>query len=179
MTFLFCGACLCGSRGGGRFVCLALFGGFPVRSLRSVRWGFSMSFSSFASSLPVLGAVSPASPVAARAAGVAFLSGLAARAVASSPRAVAASVPRSSWSGCVEVVSVVRGADRVSVVCSDGRVRVCRVEYASRALGRPVSVDAVFARLSARVGESVRFLAAFGYSADSWFVACFSDDSVL
>jgi len=157
----------------------ALFGGFPVRSLRSVRLGFVMSFSSFASSLPVLGAVSPASPVAARAAGVAFLSGLAARAVASSPRAVAASVPRSSWSACVEVVSVVRGADRVSVVCSDGRVRVCRVEYASRALGRPVSVDAVFARLSARVGESVRFLAAFGYSADSWFVACFSDDSVL
>ncbi len=71
-AFPFCGACLCGSRGGGRFVCLALFGGFPVRSLRSVRWGFSMSFSFSASSLPVLGAVSPvpasASAVALRSA---------------------------------------------------------------------------------------------------------------
>ncbi len=149
-----------------------------------------MSFASFVSSLPVLGSVSSAavgSAASAAAASARFFAaggnagavGLARSASRPSARAVAASVPRSSWSGCVEVVSVVRGADRVSVACSDGRVRVCRVEYASRALGRPVSVDAVFARLSDRVGESVRFLAAFGYSADSWFVACFADDEVL
>ena len=115
----------------------------------------SAVFASFVSSLPVVGAVSSL----ARPAPVPF----------ASLRGV---VPRSSVSGVVSVVSVVRGADRVSVVCSDGRVRVCRVEYASRALGRPVSVDAVFSRLSSRVGSEVRFLAAFGYSADAWFVAC-------
>jgi len=122
------------------------------------------------SSLPSVGSVSSVTAV---------LAARAARALASSARAVAARVPRSSWSSCVEVLSVVRGADRVSVLCSDGRLRVCRVEYASRALGRPVSVDAVFSRLSARVGQPVRFLAAFGYSPDSWFVACFADDEVL
>jgi len=46
----------------------ALFGGFPVRSLRSVRLGFSMSFSFSASSLPVLGAVSPVASGAVRSA---------------------------------------------------------------------------------------------------------------
>lgn len=116
---------------------------------------FVVSLASFVSSLPVLGAVS--SVVRPVSAPFASLRGV---------------VPRSSVSGVVSVVSVVRGEDRVSVVCSDGRVRVCRVAYASRALGRPVSVDAVFARLSARVGSEVRFLAAFGYSADAWFVAC-------
>ena len=114
-----------------------------------------MSLASFVSSLPVLGAVSSV-----------------VRPVSAPFASLRGSVPRSSVSGVVSVVSVVRGEDRVSVVCSDGRVRVCRVAYASRALGRPVSVDAVFARLSARVGSEVRFLAAFGYSADAWFVAC-------
>jgi hypothetical protein len=110
----------------------------------------SFSFSSFASSLPALGPVaSVARP------------------------SLAASVPRGSLSAPVSVVAVsLTGSDAVSVVCSDGRVRVCRVSYASRALGRPVSRDAVFSRLAARVGGSpVRFVAAFGYSADSWFVA--------
>ena len=119
------------------------------------RLEFAVSFASYVSSLPVLGAVSSVD----RPVSVPFAS-------------IRGSVPRSSVSGVVSVVSVVRGEDRVSVVCSDGRVRVCRVAYASRALGRPVSVDAVFARLSARVGSEVRFLAAFGYSADAWFVAC-------
>ena len=130
---------------------------------------FVVSFSSFVSSLPVLGS---SSSLAAR---------LAASAARPSPRSVAASVPRARWSAAVSVVAVsVSGVDSVSVVCSDGRVRVCRPSFASRALGRSVSVDAVFARLSARVGgDPVRFLAAFGYSPDSWFVACFSDDSVL
>lgn len=112
-----------------------------------------MSFSSFVSALPVVGAVSSV--------------------VAPAPRPVSllASVPRARWSAPVSVVAVVvSGADAVSVSCSDGRVRVCRPSYASRALGRPVSVDAVFSRLSARVGSSVRFCAAFGYSPDSWFV---------
>jgi hypothetical protein len=115
--------------------------------LRSL--GFVMSFSSFVSSLPALG------PVAS----------------AARPSLVA-SVPRGSASAPVSVVAVsLSGVDAVSVVCSDGRVRVCRVSYASRALGRPVSRDAVFSRLAARVGGSpVRFVAAFGYSADSWFV---------
>ena len=114
-------------------------------------------FASFVSSLPVLGAVAPvlrpAAPVVA-------------------PRSSAlASVPRARWSAPVTVLSVVvSGADSVSVVCSDGRTRVCRPSYASRALGRPVPVDAVFSRLSARVGSSVRFCAAFGYSPDQWFV---------
>lgn len=161
------------------FPCRLCFGAGAVGFLCLRCLGFVMSFASFVSALPVVGAVAPASRAAAAASGVAFLSGLAARALASSARAVAARVPRSSWSSCVEVVSVVRGADRVSVLCSDGRVRVCRVEYASRALGRPVSVDAVFSRLSARVGSSVCFLAAFGYSPDSWFVACFASDEVL
>lgn len=115
--------------------------------------GFAMSFASFVSALPVVGAVSFAvAPVPA-------------------PSSLLASVPRARWSAPVSVVAVVRsGADSVSVSCSDGRLRVCRPSYASRALGRPVSVDAVFSRLSARVGSSVRFCAAFGYSPDSWFV---------
>ena len=108
-----------------------------------------MSLASFVSSLPVLGAVS----------------------AVSRPASALASVPRARWSAAVGVVAVVRsGEDSVSVVCSDGRTRVCRPSYASRALGRPVSPDAVFSRLSARVGSSVRFCAAFGYSPDQWFV---------
>jgi len=128
-----------------------------------------VSFSSFVSSLPVLGS---SSSLAAR---------LAASAARPSPRSVAASVPRARWSAAVSVVAVsVSGVDSVSVVCSDGRVRVCRPSFASRALGRSVSGDAVFARWYVRVGgDPVRFLAAFGYSPASWFVACFSDDSVL
>jgi len=112
-----------------------------------------VSFSSFVSSLPVLGS---SSPVAAPAA----------------PRpSLLSAVPRARWSAPVSVVAVsVSGVDSVSVVCSDGRVRVCRPSYASRALGRSVSVDLVFSRLSARVGSSVRFCAAFGYSPDTWFV---------
>ncbi len=124
-------------------------GACRVSFLRSL--GFVMSFlSSFVSSLPVLGAVAPAVRPS-----------------------LVASVPRGSLSAPVSVVAVaLSGADAVSVVCSDGRVRVCRVPYAVRALGRPVSRDAVFARLSSRVGGApVRFVAAFGYSADSWFVA--------
>jgi len=117
----------------------------------SVPLGFVMSFASFVSALPVVGAVSSA--------------------VAPRPVSLLASVPRARWSAPVSVVAVVRsGEDEVSVSCSDGRVRFCRPSYASRALGRPVSVDAVFSRLSARVGSSVRFCAAFGYSPDSWFV---------
>jgi hypothetical protein len=42
-----------------------------------------------------------------------------------------------------------------------------------------VSVAAVADRLATRIGQPVRFLAAFGYSADMWFVACFADDAVL
>lgn len=133
----------------------AALGAVLLAFLPRRRLEFAVSFASFVSSLPVLGAVS--SVVRPVSAPFASLRGV---------------VPRSSVSGVVSVVSVVRGEDRVSVVCSDGRVRVCRVAYASRALGRPVSVDAVFARLSARVGSEVRFLAAFGYSADAWFVAC-------
>jgi len=108
------------------------------------------SLSSWVSALPVLGSVAPAARPS-----------------------LVASVPRGSASAPVSVVAVaLSGSDAVSVVCSDGRVRVCRVPYAVRALGRPVSRDAVFARLSARVGGApVRFVAAFGYSADSWFVA--------
>lgn len=109
-----------------------------------------MSFASFVSSLPVLGAVSS---------------------VARSSSSVLSSVPRARWSAAVSVIAVHRsGEDAVSVVCSDGRVRVCRPSFAARALGRPVSADAVFSRLSARVGSSVRFCAAFGYSPDAWFV---------
>ncbi len=110
---------------------------------------------------------------------VALLSSRVARGLAAAPRSVADRVPGSSWSACVEIVAVVRAADRVSVVCSDGRVRVCRVEYAARALDRSVSVAAVADRLATRIGQPVRFLAAFGYSADMWFVACFADDAVL
>jgi hypothetical protein len=132
------------------FPCRLALGAVLVGFLCLRSLGFVMSFSSFVSSLPVLGAVAPAVRPS-----------------------LAASVPRGSLSAPVSVVAVaLSGADAVSVVCSDGRVRVCRVSYASRALGRPVSRDAVFARLAARVGGSpVRFVAAFGYSADSWFVA--------
>ena len=116
------------------------------------RLGFLMSsLASFVASLPLVGAASSvAAPVRSPA---------------------LAAVPRARWSAAVVVEAVFRsGADSVSVVCSDGLVRVCRPSYASRALGRPVSADAVFSRLSARVGSSVRFCAAFGYSPDQWFV---------
>jgi hypothetical protein len=140
-----------------------------------------MSFSSFVSSLPVFGPVSSLSsvPAAVRAAGPSDASVASASAalrarlapVSAAPVSLLASVPRARWSAAVSVVAVsVTGADAVSVVCSDGRVRVCRPSFAARALGRPVSVDAVVSRLSARVGSSVRFCAAFGYSPDTWFV---------
>jgi len=93
---------------------------------------------------------------------------------AARPRpSLVASVPRGSRSAPVSVLWVaLSGSDSVSVGCSDGRVRVCRVPYAVRALGRPVSREAVLARLSSRVGGApVCFVAAFGYSADTWFVA--------
>jgi len=139
-----------------------LVGCLPVRCRLALRsrassslWllEFVVSFASFVSSLPVLGSSSPlAAPAAPR-------------------PSLLASVPRARWSAPVSVVAVsVSGVDSVSVVCSDGRVRVCRPSFASRALGRSVSVDLVFSRLSARVGSSVRFCAAFGYSPDSWFV---------
>lgn len=118
----------------------------------------SSSFASFVAGLPVVGAVGSVS--------------LRARAV--SAARLLAGLPGSSCSAVVGVVSVVRGVDRVSVVCSDGRVRVCRVAFASKALGRPVSVDAVFARMSARVGQQVVFFAAGGWSPDQWFVGCVS-----
>lgn len=106
-------------------------------------------FASFVSSLPAVG---PVSSVAR-------------------PASALASVPRARWSAPVGIVAVVRsGADSVSVSCSDGRLRVCRPSYAARALGRAVSADLVFERLAARVGTSVRFCAAFGYSPDQWFV---------
>ena len=127
----------------------AVLGAVLLAFLPRRRLGFAMSLASFVSSLPVLGAVSSVSR----------------------PVSALASVPRARWSAAVGVVAVVRsGEDSVSVVCSDGRTRVCRPSYASRALGRPVSPDAVFSRLSARVGSSVRFCAAFGYSPDQWFV---------
>ena len=108
----------------------------------------AVSLSSFVSSLPVVGSVAPVVRPS-----------------------VASSVPRGRVSAAVSVVAVHLAGDSVRVVCGDGRVRVCRVPYAVRALGRPLSVDAVFARLSARVGSSVRFVSAFGYSPDEWFVA--------
>ena len=120
------------------------------------RLGFAMSLSSFVSSLPVVGPVSVPSV----------------RSAAESVVRRLFALPGASASAPVVVVSVVRGADRVSVACGDGRVRVCRVATASRALGRPVSVDAVFAKLSARVGQPVSFFAVEGWSPDSWFVGC-------
>ena len=116
----------------------------------------AVSFSSFVSSLPVVGPVSVPSV----------------RAAAESVVRRLFALPGARASAPVGVVSVVRGADRVSVVCGDGRTRVCRVSTASRALGKPVSVDAVFAKLSARVGQSVVFFAVEGWSPDSWFVGC-------
>jgi hypothetical protein len=100
-------------------------------------------------------------------------------AVRSRARAVAdllLNLPSVSNSGAVTVWSVTRGADRVSVVCSDGLVRVCRVSYASRILGRTVSVDSVFAKMTARVGQPVIFFAAEGWSPDSWFVGCIGNE---
>lgn len=112
---------------------------------------------------------------------LALLSARVVRGLWAAPRFLADRVSGSSWSRCVTVVSVIRGVDRVSVVCSDGHTRVCRVGTATRALNRPIAVEAVFAKMSARVGsdKEVRFLAAFGYSADDWFVACFTDSDIL
>ncbi len=110
---------------------------------------------------------------------LALLTARVARGLAMSPRVLSESVAKASWSHCVNVVSVSSGIDSVSVVCSDGRTRVCRVGTATRALSRPISVEAVKAKLSKRVGQEVRFLAAFGYSPDDWFVACFLDNDIL
>lgn len=82
----------------------------------------------------------------------------------------------SSNSSPVTVRAVVRGVDRVSVVCSDDHIRVCRVSFASKALGCPLSVDAVFDKLSARVGKAVIFYAADGWSPDAWFVGCVGEE---
>jgi len=101
--------------------------------LRSL--GFVMSFSFSASSLPVLGAVSPASASAAAAAGVAFLSGLAAPVappvavcplvsgggVPSSVVVAGRLVPSSSFVPVVSgVVSAVSASDPRGVVCVVG-----------------------------------------------------------
>jgi len=112
---------------------------------------------------------------------LALLSARVVRGLWAAPRFLADRVSGSSWSPCVRVVSASCGVDSVSVVCSDGRTRVCRVGTAARALNRPISVEAVFAKMSARAGsdKDVRFLAAFGYSADDWFVACFTDNDIL
>ena len=153
-----------------------LVGCLPVRCRLALRsrassslWllEFVVSFASFVSSLPVLGSSSPVLVPCVSGPGPFYPFGAPA-----APRpSLLAAVPRARWSAPVSVVAVsVSGVDSVSVVCSDGRVRVCRPSFASRALGRSVSVDLVFSRLSARVGSSVRFCAAFGYSPDSWFV---------
>jgi hypothetical protein len=117
---------------------------------------------SFASSLSAVG---PVSSLAVRARGRAAVDRL-------------LGLPGVSNSRAVSVVSVVRGVDRVSVVCSDGRVRVCRVSYASRVLGCALSVDSVFAKMVGRVGQTVLFFAAEGWSSDSWFVGCVGQELV-
>ena len=87
-----------------------------------------------------------------------------------------------SWSSSAHVAdgrvvpsSAPARGDSVFVRTADGVVRECRVSYLPRAGLPALSVDAVFAALSARVarGESVRFVAAFGYSPDRWFCGCF------
>lgn len=116
----------------------------------------SSSLVSFVAALPVVGPVSSVRSCSAPSAAAAL-----------------SAVPRARWSAPVSVLSVwVSGADAVSVSCSDGRVRVCRPSFAARALGRPVPLAAVVSRLEGRVGESVRFCSAFGYSPDAWFVGC-------
>ena len=61
---------------------------------------------------------------------------------------------------------------RVSVLCSDNRIRVCSSSIATKALGKTVTAQAIYNKLLSRVGMTVQFHAAFGYSADDWFCAC-------
>jgi hypothetical protein len=79
-----------------------------------------------------------------------------------------------STSAPVTIVAVILDNERkrVSVLCSDGRVRVCSSSVATKALGKTVTAQAIYNKLLSRVGMTVQFHAAFGYSANDWFCAC-------
>lgn len=80
-------------------------------------------------------------------------------------------VPKARWSKPVEIKAVFKlSDDSVVAICADGNNRVCRVSYASSALNMRLSTEDVFKRLTNRVGQTVRFCSAFGYSPDQWFV---------
>lgn len=85
-----------------------------------------------------------------------------------------------SWSahvadGRVVPSSVPARGDSVFVRTADGVVRECRVSYLPRAGLPALTPTAVLEAVSRRIarGESVRFVAAFGYSPDRWFCDCF------
>jgi len=82
-----------------------------------------------------------------------------------------AALPGVSFSGVVRVVSVSVSALGVSVVCSDSRVRVLRWSTLGKVRGASAVARAQAFFAGDLVGRGFRFVAAGGWSADSWFVA--------
>lgn len=90
--------------------------------------------------------------------------------------ALLGSLPAASASAPVVLSRVwVEGA-YVWALCSDGSRRRCRPGVAASALGVPLTAARIASRLSQRVGSSVQFVAANGWSADEWFVAVVAAD---
>ena len=98
--------------------------------------------------------------------------------VCATPPAWVVRVPSARCSAPVSLrgaVVLLSGGDSVFVRTADGVIRECRVSYLPRA-GLPVlTPEAVLEAVSRRIarGESVRFVAAFGYSPDRWFCGLF------
>lgn len=141
------------------------------------------SFASVVSSLAAASVARPAVPVCATPpAWVARVPSARCSAPVSLRGAVVWRSGGGSWSSCAHVAdgrvvpsSVPARGDSVFVRTADGVVRECRVSYLPRAGLPALSVEAVFAAVSARVeaGATVRFVAAFGYSPDRWFCGSF------
>jgi len=74
----------------------------------------------------------------------------------------------SNYSKPVTIDAVYKEADRVRVLCSDGRMRTCVLKTAQNVLNKPnLSLDAIYNKLSRKVGFKVVFAAA-NYNGNNW-----------
>jgi len=68
----------------------------------------------------------------------------------------------------VTIEAVYKGADRVQVLCSDGRMRTCVLKTAQNVLNKPgLKLETIYHKLSRKVGQKVIFAAA-NYNGNNW-----------
>jgi len=74
----------------------------------------------------------------------------------------------SNYSKPVVIEAVYQEADRVRVLCSDGRVRTCVLKTAQNVLNKPsLKLETIYNKLARKVGAKVVFAAA-NYNGNNW-----------